>query len=223
MEAFLQYTSNIKINWFDLVVIGVLVTGLLQGRKLGMSHLLIQVLQWLTVVVLAAFAYKPIAEMLITWAKIPMIVSYLICYVWVAAFVILVFRYIKDKTKGQLVSGDFFGSMEYYFGMMGGVLKMFCILIFCMSLLHSRQYTPQEIQRNALFQKEWFGSVRFPTLGEVHRAVFKESTFGKYVALYLPGQLIVPTNPKQRSPSRTMAQSREDEVDAVIMGFGNAR
>ena len=222
MDAFLQYTSRITINWFDVTVVAILLFGLIQGRRQGMSHVLIHMLKWLAVIVLASFAYRPLAELIVTFVKIPMMYAYIGCYIWVAGFIMLVFRHIQDKTKGQLVSVDFFGSMEYYLGMCGGLVRSGCILIFCLALLHARQYTPQEIQRNASFQKEWFGSIRFPTLGEVHAGVFTESFCGKATKLYLGGQLIVPTNPRQRTPSKSIARSREDEVNSIMMGFGSA-
>jgi hypothetical protein len=133
----------------------------------------------------------------------------------------LVFSYVHQRTKeGQLVSADFFGGMEFYFGMFGGGMRALCIIIALMAVFHARRYTAGELNRTSAMQQKNFGDIRFPTLGEIHYDVFKKSYTGKAATTYLTDQLIVPTRPKQRKPSKSIAQRKEEEVDAVMMGIG---
>ena len=48
----------LPINLFDLVVVGVLVAGLVRGRKHGMSEELILLLQWLAILFGCASIYE---------------------------------------------------------------------------------------------------------------------------------------------------------------------
>ena len=48
--------KNFTLSWFDLVALAVLVVGLFRGRKRGMSEELLDVFQWLLIVVISVHA-----------------------------------------------------------------------------------------------------------------------------------------------------------------------
>ncbi|TAK95026.1 MAG: hypothetical protein EPO07_15815, partial [Verrucomicrobia bacterium] len=53
---------KLPINWFDVVFVVMLLTGVSRGRKRGLSEELITMIQWVLLVVISAYAYKPIAQ-----------------------------------------------------------------------------------------------------------------------------------------------------------------
>ena len=52
---------SLPINFFDLVLLGVLIAGVCQGRKQGMSEELLSLLKWLCIVGFGAVVYQPLA------------------------------------------------------------------------------------------------------------------------------------------------------------------
>lgn len=216
----LQILGQIQLSWFDLLVTGMVGFGMYQGRKKGMSQIMLDVCQWLAIVVLAAIAYRPIGEQIANSLRISLLSAYIAGYLWVVIMIKLFFSYLNKRTKGQLVSVDFFGGMEYYLGMFGGSLRVACIFVVCLAVLHARQYTAVELNRTRAFQEHYFGSIRFPTLGELQQHIFHESFSGQMAVRYLGGQLIVPTARGQTAPKKTLARKREEDVMAVMMGFG---
>lgn len=221
MNGVLQWFASYTPNWFDFLVVVLVIYGMVHGRSKGMSQIMLSLCQWLVIVVLASFVYKPIGEMLSVNTGIQLLYTYLFAYLWVVVFINLLFAYIHKRTKGQLVSVDFFGSMEYYFGMVGGAVKMLCIVLVAMALFHARHYSAAELHRNQAFQQEYFGAIRFPTLGELHQDVFQDSMAGHFAKEYLSRQLIVPTRMGQTQPDRTASQQYdENRAPSSMMGIG---
>ena len=55
--------SVFTMTWFDLLLAGLLIFGFLRGRKRGMSEELLDVFQWLTIIVVAAMLYEPVGKL----------------------------------------------------------------------------------------------------------------------------------------------------------------
>ncbi|HYE31978.1 MAG TPA: CvpA family protein [Methylomirabilota bacterium] len=181
-----------QLNWFDLLAIAVVVVGILRGKKRGMSEELLDVLQWLLVVVVGAMLYKPVGNFIATHGRIGYLAGHMIGYaMWLVVFVLL-FALLKRAVGEKLVHSDAFGALEYYLGMIAGAFRYACILLFAMALLHAVYISPAERERQAVIQKESFGSVSFPTIASLQHTVFSESAVGKFVEAKFGAQLIDP-------------------------------
>src|SRR5690606_38857631 len=107
------------------------------GRKRGMSEELLDVFQWLTIIVLGAMLYEPLGNLISRGGSMGLFYAYLISYILTALVIKLVFSTVKRAVGEKLVHSDAFGSFEYYLGMGAGMLRCFCVLLFCLSLLHA--------------------------------------------------------------------------------------
>ncbi len=210
-------SGNLPFNWFDLVVLAVVVVGAIVGRKKGISEELLPVFQWLAVVVVGALYYQPVGEYLAGYTSMPLLMGYLVTYLANVVGHMLLFGWFKRLVGEKLVAGDVFGNMEYYFGMAAGALRSACMLMVALAVLHSRYISPEQLASEAKAQRENFGSISFPTLGLFQQTVFQHSATGRAVKKYLNEQLIVPTHPNQFAVKREgVARSRERAVDEVI-------
>jgi hypothetical protein len=98
--------------------------------------------------------------------------------------------------KGKLVGSDVFGSGEYYLGMIAGLVRYTCILIFGLALLNARLYSQKEIADDLKFQNDVYGSNFFPKLYTVQDDVFKKSFAGPHIHDALGFLLIKSTAPE---------------------------
>jgi hypothetical protein len=100
------------------------------------------------------------------------------------------------------VGSDVFGSGEYYLGMVAGVVRYICILIFALAFLNARLYTQTEIASDLAFQNDVYGSNFFPKLYTVQDDVFKKSLIGPQIQKELGFLLIKGTPPEQKELKR---------------------
>ncbi len=105
---------DFSFNWFDLCVLALLIVGIVVGRKRGMSVELLSVLQWLVIVVVAAMASGPFGKMLAEFSGFSPVFTYITAYLLVAIALKLVFVMVRRMAGEKLVSGEMFGSFEYY-------------------------------------------------------------------------------------------------------------
>jgi uncharacterized membrane protein required for colicin V production len=196
-------TQNLPINWFDFVVIIVLLLGINKGRKNGMSQEMMVCLQWIAIVLVGGYFYRPVGDLLATTTTVfGRLACYITAYVGIAMVVKIVFLLIKKGSGGKLVGSNMFGRSEYYLGMFAGAIRFSCVLIAVVALLNARYYTPQEIKQAVAFQNDVYGSTFFPELYSVQQGVFKESFVGKQIKEFTPFLLIVSTPPEQKGIKR---------------------
>jgi len=189
--------NKLPFNWFDLLVVVVLVAGVLRGRKRGMSEELLTVLQWVAIMLSAAFGYGPFGEWLAaTWKIFSPLFSYVTAYLAIAVVVHLIFLVIKRGLHGKLVGSNAFGSGEYYLGMPAGMLRFACILMCVLALINARLYSQAEIRANEAYTKDVYGSDFFPGLHSLQVNVFENSFLGPHIREYLDFLLIKPTAPE---------------------------
>jgi hypothetical protein len=110
---------------------------------------------------------------------------------------------------GKLIGSDVFGSGEYYLGMVAGVVRYACILIFGLALLNAPLYTQSQIDADLKFQNDVYGSDFFPKLYNVQADVFKNSFVGPHIQNEL-GFLLIKSTPAERKEMR-----KEREVGAL--------
>jgi uncharacterized membrane protein required for colicin V production len=210
-------SGALPVNWFDLVVLAVLAVGFIVGKKRGMSEELLDVFQWLVIVVVSALYYEPLGRFLAGYTNLSLLVAYIITYISLVVVTRLFFGWVKRMVGEKLVASDLFGRLEYYLGMGAGMLRFSCILVVVLAVLHARYVSPEQLAADAKMQQDNFGSISFPTLGRLQQSVFKESLCGPFVKKYLNEQLIDATPADQKLVQRVgVGKRRERAVDEVI-------
>jgi uncharacterized membrane protein required for colicin V production len=207
--------SHFQLTLFDLLVLGLIAYGVFRGRKRGMSEELLDVFQWLLIVVLGAMLYSPLGKLVSGAAGFSMLLSNILGYVLVALIIKLIFSMIKRNVGEKLVHADTFGRFEYYLGMIAGTVRCLCILIFALSFLHAKYISDAERAATAKMQQDNFGSISFPTLGSLQQTIFYESYSGQFIKKNLQAQMIKPTVGAGPAPSDTIGKRRERAIDEI--------
>lgn len=205
----MNFAANLPVNWFDILVLLVLVLGYVQGRKHGMSKELIVMLGWVAAVLVSAIAYQPLGVWLDETLHLGRLLSYILAYLLTATLVLLVFFYINGTVGRNLSSSDAFGKGEFYLAMPAGMLRFTCVLLVLLALLNARLYRTAEIKEMQKFQMDNYGSQFFPTLSSIQMSVFEESFTGPQIKKYLGFLLIEPTYPGNQ-PQKSTASSRRE-------------
>jgi len=178
-------TNGLPFNWFDMAVLVLLGFGLFRGRRNGMAKELLPLLQWLVMVPACGLGYTMLAGVLA--GLIPdKLWNCLVAYLALALVVFIVFTILKQQFAEKLVKSNFFKGGEYYLGMLSGMVRYACVLLFVLALLNAPVYAPAEIAQQKTFDQKNFGGGLFagnyfPHLFQVQAAVFKESFLGPHI------------------------------------------
>jgi uncharacterized membrane protein required for colicin V production len=194
--------DKLPFNWFDLVLVAVLIMGIFRGRKRGMSEELMTVLQWVTIIIVCSIAYQPLGDWLTVVSLLNRLSSYVVAYLVTVVGVSLAFVLIKRLFHGKLIGSDAFGRGEYYLGMPAGMLRFGCVLLAGLALLNAPFYTPQQIQAYKEYQMKNFDSEFFPGLQTLQADVFEESLIGPAIKKHLAFLLIKPTKSERKEIKR---------------------
>ena len=189
--------DKLPFNWFDFVVIIVLLVGIQRGRKRGMSEEMLTMFRWVALVLVCGFFYEPVGREIANGSIFSSLESYVMAYVALALGVAVLFSLVKRALGGKLVGSDAFGRGEYYLAMPSGMLRCACMLMAALALLNARDFSAAEVIAHDKYVKDVYGSDFFPTLHTVQAAVFEQSFTGPYVKKYLAILLIKPTPPKK--------------------------
>jgi uncharacterized membrane protein required for colicin V production len=192
--------DKVPFGWFDAVVIAVLTFGVFAGRKNGMSKELIPLLQWLALVLVCGWYYKPLGDIIVPALGLDALDSYLLAYFVLVLAVCFVFSIIKRILMRRLIGSNAFAGAEYYLGIPAGMARFFCVLLVGLALLNARYYSPVEIREMRNFQNRVYGSNFFPTLHSVQEQVFEKSVCGPLIRTCLGNVLIAPTAPGANQP-----------------------
>lgn len=204
--------DHLPFGWFDVALLAVLGFGLFRGRKNGMTKEFVPVLQWLSVVFVCGLGYETVGKILINTAQLGKTVSYVLGYLSLGFVVYFLFLLVKQALMPRLTGSNIFGSGEYYLGMMSGMIRYACILIFALALLNAPYYSAADIAKSNAFNARWFGGGEtgfsgdfFPTLRTVQEGVFKKSFIGPYIKDYLGTVLIqgAPPDADKQPPKKT--------------------
>lgn len=188
--------GDYQLGWFDFLVVGLMVAGILHGRKRGMTEEFPALLQWIVILVGGALLYKPIGSLLSNMTGMGklfwFVMSYLLWGITIKLATVWIVRSMGDKIS----LSNMWGKAEYPLGMAAGCLRMVFTALFCLALLNARLYTNEELTSMAQFQKDNFGSVSLPTLGELQLQVFRKSIAGKAIKNHSELLLIKSTAPR---------------------------
>jgi len=207
--------SGFSLTWFDLLLVALIIYGVLRGRKRGMSEELLDVLQWLSIVVIGALIYRPLGKLVGAYTGMGNFYGYTVIYACTAIALKFAFTCFKRMIGEKLVQSDAFGGFEYYMGMAAGALRCFCILVFSISFLHGIYISDSERAATAKMQADNFGSISFPTFGSLQYTVFHVSPSGKLIGKVLHDQLMQPTD-ASRPQKDTLAKWRQRTVDEAM-------
>lgn len=185
-------SNSLSLSWFDGVVVLVLVFGLFRGRKNGMSKEFLPLSEWFAVIIIGGLFYTFVAQWIDSLSGLGVLMSNIIGYTLLALVIFLFFSMIKRPLGLRLFGSNVFGNAEYYLGMPSGMVRYFCVLLFALSFLNARHYTPTEVQASNDFQQRWYGSHFFPDLYNVQDEVFNKSFTGPYIRKYLSVLMLEP-------------------------------
>jgi len=198
---------SLPFNWFDIAIVGVLFLGLQRGRKHGMSEEIILVMKWLAIIIVCGLSYSVIGDVIADNTVFTKLSAYLMAYIVLALGIAVAFLVIKKMTNGKLVGSDVFGSGEYYLGMVAGMVRYSCILIFFLAFLNAPLYTKSQIAEDLKFQNDVYGSDFFPKLYTVQEDIFEKSFVGPHIHDQL-GFLLIKSTPREKKELR-----KERQVD----------
>ena len=208
------------MNAVDLLTLGVLLVGIVRGRKRGLSEEILDTLQWLAIVIVAGCFHRALAGWIGHSAMVGRLFDTVVAYLLIALTIKLFFAMIKRRCGEKITESDLFGRFEYYLGMAAGMVRFACIYFFLLNFLHAPYYSPESLAANAKYQEKNFGDIHFPTLGTMQQTVFKESMTGWMADTYLDSILIRSTGSKVsdlRGPN-SIAKRREHAIDLLITG-----
>jgi len=200
---------NMPFNWFDIAILLVLALGVQRGRKHGMSEEIMLVIKWVAIVIVAGLGYGIVGDVISDNSVFSHLAAYLMAYTVITLGIVVTFLVIKKLANGKLVGSDVFGSGEYYLGMLGGLVRYTCILIFALALLNAPLYTKQQIADDLKFQNDVYGSNFFPKLYTIQQDVFEKSFIGPHIHNEL-GFLLIKSTPRELKEIR-----KEREVGAL--------
>jgi uncharacterized membrane protein required for colicin V production len=203
-------------GWFDVVALIVLIFGLVIGRKRGMSNELLDVLQWLMMVVLGAMFYEPLAQLMMKVIPISLFLAQLVAYLGIIIGIKVGITLLKRAVGEKLVGSDLFGRMEYHFGAMAGLLRFACMLVVALSVLYARAFSLEKVEADLKAQEKEYGSAFFPTYGQIQRDVFYRSLVGQAIREHMKDQLINPESYVAKVGRAGVAAEREKAVEDVM-------
>lgn len=208
--------NRFGFNWFDLVFIAVIAAGVVVGRKRGMSCELLDLIQWLLIVIVGAFTYSILGTEIATLTGLGKAASCVVGYLTVALVIMGGFFVMKRLIGEKLVGSDTFGVTEYYLGMVAGGARSFLILMFVLAMFNAHQVSDQQLAQQLKAQNENLGAIYFPPYGSIQRSVFNSSLSGRFIREHLSAQLIQVAPSQTNNNRNNIWRQRENEVNEIV-------
>lgn len=205
-------------NWFDVALVLVLGFGFWRGRKHGMTKELIPVSFWLTVVIVAGLFHQILGDWLNQSGVIRSVfrskfnentAAYITSYLLITTTILIIFSFVKKFTKRGMEGSNFFGGSEYYFGMISGIVRYACIVLFFLALINAPFYSQNEIAENQAYNNRWYGGGMkefkgdfIPSMDEFQFSIFNASLLGPFIHEWFSAVLIhsVPIHGSGKTP-----------------------
>lgn len=200
--------DNLPFDWFDVALVLVLGFGIFRGRKNGMTKEFVPLIEWIVIVLGAAFGYALLGQLLINYGigQSKSCAPYVYGYIAIAALIMIVFTFFRAPLKKKMEGSTMFGSSEYYLGMLSGMVRYGCIALFFLALLNAPVYTDAEIKAHDAYVARWYGGGLykgdyFPTLQQLQASVFEKSFSGPYIRQGIPFLLVNSTPDRPATPT----------------------
>lgn len=181
--------------WFDAVMVIALVSGLLYGRKHGLSTELLPTLKWLAIVIVGGSFHRSLGSYLANSMQIQPNLAYVVVYLLLAAIVVGVFTMVKKALGEKLVGATMFGRAEFPIGALAGGLRFACVIFVALALLCSA-YVPESELAATPDSASMTLTQKFSP-ANIQRGVFKKSHSGPFLKTYMGQWLIVGQPPVQ--------------------------
>jgi hypothetical protein len=122
----------------------------------------------------------------------------------------------RQQLGEKVVSGDAFGGYEYYLGMVAGLLRAVCIVVFVLALMHAPRVDRTELDKQIKAQKENLGSIYFPPFGQIQLDIQEHSIAGRVAEKHLKF-LLITVDASAGGPSKEgIGRRREREVNEIM-------
>jgi uncharacterized membrane protein required for colicin V production len=210
--------DDIRLGWFDFITIIMVLCGIVRGRKRGMSLEMLDLVQWITIILAAGLFYAVPGRMISGFTGFGLLSSYLLAYAGIALLIKALFVTLKRGMGEKMAGSDTFGRSEYYLGMAAGTIRFLCILLLSLSIINAKKISDGQIAAQKRTQQENFGDISFPTHGTLQRDIFERSFTGYLTREYLWPVMIEPTTSGSTSRGRHegVARSRERTIREII-------
>jgi len=209
-------TGRLPFNWFDVLLVGLLVIGFFRGRKHGMTREILPLSKWVAVALVGGLCYPAVAPLIVNTVRAGKTASFVGGYLLLAFVIIVVFVILNKLFVHRMEDKGYFGGGEYYLGMISGTVRFFCMLLVALALLNAPYYTTAEIQAHEAYVKRWYGGGLysgnyFPDMNTIQEMVFKKSFSGPYLKEYLSPVLIetAPAGAAKPQPKPATGNSRK--------------
>jgi uncharacterized membrane protein required for colicin V production len=194
--------SHFAFNWFDVAIVLVLVWGYWRGRKRGMTKEFLPTLQWLSILLGAGLGHVFLADVLQKQGAIRSVfgnhfnertAALMSAYMIIALLLFAVFAAVRSKVNTKLEGSNIFGSNEYYWGVVAGLLRYVSMILVALALLHAPFYSAGDVAAIKLYKLNAFaagGHIKgmendtgdfIPSIYQVQDAVFKQSLVGPFI------------------------------------------
>lgn len=192
--------------------------GLFRGRKNGMSGELLLLIKWLLIVVGCAYAYAPVGAIVREFSSLSPEWCYRIAYLGAALVIAVVLNKLQTVIGDKLTGSDFFGGAEYYLGMLSGMVRFACMVIFLLAFLNAHIPTTVEVDR-VNNRTEDLGPAQVNPL-KIERQILMSSYTGQFVREHMSKLLIAPVTLASEKPDKakadTIAAKKERMMDEII-------
>jgi uncharacterized membrane protein required for colicin V production len=204
-----------EFGWFDLVTATVIAVGVWRGRQRGMSQELLDLFQWLGIVICGGILHAPIGRELARLGSMDLTYCFVVSYLGFALTAKIAFALMKRSIGEKLVGSDVFGRSEYYLGMVAGGLRFLCVLILVLAVMHAPQISEADRRATAKKQREYFEGISFPTFGTIQYGVFRQSFSGVMLEENASWLLIQP-GAYSGQKRESIGQRRQREVESIM-------
>ena len=199
-------------NFFDAIVLVMLIIGMVRGKVRGISQELFDVCKWLLFIVVTPLCYKFLGDFVAKNTPIPLVIDYVGCYLFIVVVVHSIFNMIKDKMGEKIFKSDLFGRGEYPLGMLAGAVRYAAMTLVFLAVMNAfvMDYAQVEIKKKA-HEKDLGEGMAFPTKEGMHQGIFINSMTGKFVKGKLENLLIKETEYASAPETAMERQSKERE------------
>lgn len=169
----------LRYHWFDLVFLVIVVSGLLYGRKRGLSVELVPLLHWVTLIIVCGTFSERLGAPIASLIEIQPNVAFVFTYILLGVGVAYAFWHIKKTVAKGLPGSTCFGAAEFPLGAAAAAIRFGCILFVGLALM-SAQYIPEEDLAEPVYsflRTEDEG----PQPADLHRGVFVRSWSGHWM------------------------------------------
>lgn len=182
----------LRYHWFDLITGVVVISGLLYGRKRGLTLELVPLLHWITLIIVCGTFYAYFGAPIARWIEIQPNEAFVFVYLFLAVVVTYAFWTIKRTIAKGLPGSKCFGEAEFALGAIACAARFLCIQFACVSLVSAQYVAEEDLAEPSYFHLPEEG--RLPSPAAVQRGIFRRSKSGRWLKYHF-GQWLIAAQP----------------------------